>query len=242
MKCGRVNPILMMRARGINGPMFQRIAPDVCARSLGNFLGSVGGKTTPDKICPVFNGAGDWGSVGYVRCDVVYHDGEYYIADQDHTGSPTTEPGTGADWEDYWIPVVLFDPQAQLWASKTSIVAEAFEGDTAPIPAGFNLQSIDVDGSALVWTLAENPAAAWFTVHALGDGPMDHVEAAFDPTGLAVGLYETTLTITVPGAPESPLTIPIALTINPAGQFILTEAGGFLLTEGDDKVKQESST
>ena len=36
------------------------------------------------------------------RTSYVEHNGYYYKCIQDHTSSSTTEPGTGADWEDYW--------------------------------------------------------------------------------------------------------------------------------------------
>ena len=39
---GPVNRILMMRTRGLNGPFFQNVGNNVCARSLGNFIATGG--------------------------------------------------------------------------------------------------------------------------------------------------------------------------------------------------------
>jgi hypothetical protein len=62
----------------------------------------------------------------------------------------------------------------------------------------------------------------------------------FDPTGLADGEYTTDLIFTAAGATESPITIPVTLTIVPAGELVLLESGdGFILTEDDFFIQQE---
>ena len=45
MRCrGPLNPLVMFRARGLMGPIVQRVGSRVCVTSAGNFLGSVGGR------------------------------------------------------------------------------------------------------------------------------------------------------------------------------------------------------
>ena len=49
----------------------------------------------------------DWViSTDYDVSDTVLNDGACYICIQDHTSSSSDEPGTGANWEDYWEEVV----------------------------------------------------------------------------------------------------------------------------------------
>ena len=52
------------------------------------------------------------------RTSYVENDGYYYKCIQDHTSSSTTEPGTGADWEEYWESWDKTD-LADDWATAT---------------------------------------------------------------------------------------------------------------------------
>jgi len=52
------------------------------------------------------------------RTSYVENDGYYYKCIQDHTSSSTTEPGTGADWEEYWESWDKTD-LADDWATST---------------------------------------------------------------------------------------------------------------------------
>lgn len=46
---------------------------------------------------------GAWATAtDYEAGDVVQHDGSSYIAIAEHTSASASEPGTGADWDDYW--------------------------------------------------------------------------------------------------------------------------------------------
>ena len=53
------------------------------------------------------------------RTSYVENDGYYYKCIQDHTSSSTTEPGTGADWEEYWESWDKTD-LADDWTTATS--------------------------------------------------------------------------------------------------------------------------
>jgi len=53
------------------------------------------------------------------RTSYVEHNGYYYKCIQDHTSSSTTEPGTGADWAEYWESWDKTD-LADDWATSTA--------------------------------------------------------------------------------------------------------------------------
>ena len=51
---------------------------------------------------------GEWlTATAYVVDDAVYHDGSSYRAIAAYTSGASTEPGVGADWEDYWSVLAL---------------------------------------------------------------------------------------------------------------------------------------
>jgi len=237
----RINNILMMRARGLSGPFMQRTSMGY-VHTTGNYLGGVGGLLWPHLVNPAFVGEGDWvTATAYAEGDLVAHDGGYYLASQGHTSGATTEPGAGDDWEDYWTEVKLYSDTAEAFVLPSTLSLTVEEGSTAAVDRPLYLQSIDSSGAALSWTLAESPATAWVGADNLsGSGPMALSTVTFDPTGLADGEYTTDLVFTAAGAAESPITIPVTLTVAPVGEFVLLESGdGFILTEDDFFAQQE---
>lgn len=92
-------------------------------------LGSVllqGSQGPPGGIT---NWTGGWTtSTVYVTGDAVSNNGSSYVAIQNHTSGTTTEPGVGANWEDYWM--LLASPQ------QTSECLVTIDGSGYPIDVG----------------------------------------------------------------------------------------------------------
>ena len=239
----RVNRLVMLRARGFEGPFMQRIGGGRLVHTAGNFIGAVGGLLWPHVASPSgFIGEGDWlTATAYAEGDLVANDGRYFLASQAHTSGATTEPGVGADWEDNWTEVKLYSDTSEAFVLPSSLSASAEEGSTTAQTFALYLQSIDASGGSLSWTLAEDTGSAWLASDiASGNGPMGWATITIDPTGLADGDYTDGLVFTAAGASESPITIPVALTVAPAGEFVLLETGtDFILTEDDGFIETE---
>ena len=89
--------------------------------------------------------------------------------------------------------------------------------------------------------MEEDTNPAWLSSDiASGNGPMAWATITIDPTGLADGDYTDSLIFTAAGASESPITIPVSLTVTPTGEFVLLETGtDFILTEDDGFLETE---
>ncbi len=63
---------------------------------------------TPQPLPDYLTDEGAWSgsSVAYQADDVVSNDGAAWECIADHTSGVATEPGTGADWADYWSPLL----------------------------------------------------------------------------------------------------------------------------------------
>lgn len=238
-----VNRLVMLRARGLSGPFFQNVGGGRHVHTAGNFIGSIGGLLFPHIASPGgFAGEGDWlTATAYTEGDLVANDGRYFVASSDHTSGATTEPGVGAGWEDSWTEVKLYSSASEAFATPSRFDAAVKEGATVAQTFDLYLQSVDASGSALSWTLVEDTGSAWLEVSAgSGAGPMAWATVTVDPTGLADGEYTDALVFAAVGASESPITIPVTLTVVPEGELVMLESGdGFVLTEDEGFVQTE---
>ncbi len=106
--------------------------------------------------------------------------------------------------------------------------------------SGAGTLSWNVDDDA-DW-LDENPKSGEST------GEHDEVTVSVDITGLEGGIYNATITITAPGASNTPQTVPVQLTINSASEFIEIIEGDSIIIkqiDGDStitKMIDEKST
>ncbi len=93
---------------------------------------------------------------------------------------------------------------------------------TSPVPQNLNLTSSD--GSVLNWTAASNQSWLFFGANS---GTTASATNVFASGGIASvpGTYTGTVTLTAPGAANSPLLLPVTWTINPGPQLITN--GGF---------------
>jgi hypothetical protein len=63
--------------------------------------------STPQPLPSYLTDEGSWaGSTSYAQEDVVVNGGESYTCIADHTSGSLSEPGVGADWIDFWEPLL----------------------------------------------------------------------------------------------------------------------------------------
>lgn len=93
---------------------------------------------------------------------------------------------------------------------------------TSPVPKNLNITSSD--GSALNWTAASNQSWLFFSANS-GTTPSAINVFASGGVSSTPGTYTGTVTLTAPGAANSPLSIPVTWTVNPGSQLITN--GGF---------------
>ncbi|MBL8151928.1 MAG: hypothetical protein JNN15_18550, partial [Blastocatellia bacterium] len=75
------------------------------------------------------------------------------------------------------------------------------------------------------WTVSDN--ASWLTLNPTSGTAPSSTTASVDITGLAAGTYNATITVSGTGATNSPVSVPVTLTVNAAGG-----GGGELLVNG----------
>ena len=112
-------------------------------------------------------------------------------------------------------PVISIAPEALNFV--------ATEGDQNPAA-----QAVTVSNSGegtLTWAALESPDAGWLLLTNTSGGAGDAVTASIDISGLAAGTYETDIRISDPEASNSPVDVPVTLTVQAAqsGSDILAE-------------------
>ena len=117
----------------------------------------------------------------------------------------------------------------------------AAEGDSVPLQFVFDVTATDSDGNVRPFTVVESPDAPWLTLTQTATT----FTVTIDPSGLTQGVYATDLIVSSFDAAAEPIsgspkTIPVTLTILPAGAFILTETvPGFVLDENGEPIELE---
>ena len=121
-------------------------------------------------------------------------------------------------------PAILADPSSL-----------NFSASVGEDPANQTLDICNDGGHILNWTLADD--AAWLSVSPtngtnLGAEDCNFTEVAVDTTGLAEGTYHANITITAPGASNSPHVVPVTLnlgvpeiSVNPTSLTFTTSVG-----------------
>ena len=102
--------------------------------------------------------------------------------------------------------------EPSIGASPTSLSFAASAGGANP--ASQNLTITNTGAGTLNWSATDNQP--WLTVSpASGTAPSTST-ISVDTAGLAAGSYGATITLTAAGATNSPLTVPVTLTVTPA--------------------------
>jgi len=107
-----------------------------------------------------------------------------------------------------------------IWYDPTSFTFTATEG--GPNPANQSLGISNDGGDTLNWSVSDDADGGkdWLSLappSGTSTGETDDVTLSVDIGGMSAGSYSCTITIEDPGATNSPQTVPVSLTINPAG-------------------------
>lgn len=85
-------------------------------------------------------------------------------------------------------------------------------------PASQNILITNTGGGTLAWSAAESPEQTWLTLTGANGGSGAAVTVSVNITGMNAGSYSTNVRISDPGAGNSPVDVPVTLTItSPAG-------------------------
>jgi len=103
-------------------------------------------------------------------------------------------------------PVALAAP------SPASLVFGALPGNT-PAPQTLN---ITAGGASVAWAASISSGAPWLTIAASNTITPGVLTVSANPTGLAEGTYSATITLSAPGATNSPISIPVTLAVRTA--------------------------
>jgi regulation of enolase protein 1 (concanavalin A-like superfamily) len=97
--------------------------------------------------------------------------------------------------------------------SPSSLQVNAVAGTN---PANETIVVSNAGGGTLSYTIADD--ASWLScspVSGTSTGELDTIAVSYSTSGLAVGTYTATISITASGASNSPQTVPVTLTVNP---------------------------
>jgi len=111
------------------------------------------------------------------------------------------------------VPVTLVVTTAPITASPTSLSFSYTIGGTAPMPQGLNIDG----GSGLAFTAAPGAGASWLSVSPTSGNLTILLSVSVNPTSptkLTAGTYKSNIIVTAAGAPNSPLSIPVTLTVS----------------------------
>jgi hypothetical protein len=90
-------------------------------------------------------------------------------------------------------------------------------------PANQSLSISNTGGGTLSWSASDN--ATWLTLSPLSGTAPSTVTVSVSIAGLAAGTYNGTITITAAGATNSPVNVPVTLTVNAASAQLIVNGG-----------------
>jgi len=136
-------------------------------------------------------------------------------------------PGN-ADTTDQDFALVAYNategtPTPTIGVSPSSLSFTATEGGANP--ANQTVSITNTGGGTLNWTASDN--ATWLTISPTSGTAPSTLTASVNISGLTAGTYNGTITISATGATNSPVSVPVTLTVNPTGG-----CGGQLITNG----------
>ncbi len=137
-------------------------------------------------------------------------------------------PGN-ADTTDQDFALVVYNANAggptppTIGVSPTSLSFTATAGGANPANQGVNISN--TGGGTLSWTASDN--APWLSTGPASGTAPSILTASINIAGLAAGTYNGAITISATGATNSPVSVPVTLTVNPAGGAELITNGGF---------------
>jgi uncharacterized protein (TIGR03437 family) len=117
---------------------------------------------------------------------------------------------------------------ASIATSPAQLQFTGTEGGATPTPQTISLAG--ATGAALSWTAA--PSTSWLAVSPASGATPGNVSIAVNPTGMAAGVYDASVTITASGATNTPQTIPVTLWVLPALPTPQIYPGGIISASG----------
>ncbi|MEO6391699.1 MAG: hypothetical protein ABIP75_07590, partial [Pyrinomonadaceae bacterium] len=114
-------------------------------------------------------------------------------------------------------------PSPTIGVSPSSLSFSATAGGANP--AGQSLSITNTGGGTLNWTATSNQA--WLSIAAASGTAPSTPTVSVNITGLAAGTYNGAISISAVGATNTPVSVPVTLTVNPAGGGQLIVNGGF---------------
>ncbi len=127
-------------------------------------------------------------------------------------------PGN-ADTTDQDFALVAYNATAGGTTSPTIGISPSSFSFTATAgganPANQSLSVSNTGGGTLNWTASDN--ATWLTISPTSGTAPSTVTLSVNITGLAAGTYNGTVTVSATGATNTPVNIPVTLTVNPTG-------------------------
>jgi Subtilase family/Viral BACON domain len=92
-------------------------------------------------------------------------------------------------------------------------------------PANQTISITNTGSGTLIWTATEN--GSWLTINPTSGTAPSTLTASVNISGLAAGTYNASITISSAGATNSPVIVPVTLTVNATGGNELIVDGGF---------------
>ncbi|HXG91457.1 MAG TPA: S8 family serine peptidase [Blastocatellia bacterium] len=135
-------------------------------------------------------------------------------------------PGN-ADTTDQDFALVIYNAtsapptQPTIGVSPTSMSFTATAGGANP--ANQSLSITNTGGGTLNWTASDN--AAWLSVSPTSGTAPSTVTVSVNIAGLAAGTYSGTITISATGATNTPVNVPVTLTVNSASAELIVNGG-----------------
>jgi uncharacterized protein (TIGR03437 family) len=86
---------------------------------------------------------------------------------------------------------------------------------TTPAPVSLSISSTAITRNVVDFTPTVSPAESWLTVAGSGPTP-SALQVSVDPDGLAPGVYNASIVINAPGTANTPLVVPVSLTVKAA--------------------------
>jgi hypothetical protein len=137
-------------------------------------------------------------------------------------------PGN-ADTTDQDFALVIYNGSAGAPTSPTIGVSPSSFSFSATAgganPANQSLSITNTGGGTLNWTASDN--ATWLSVSPPSGTAPSTVTVSVNITGLAAGTYNGTITVSATGATNTPVNVPVTLTVNNPGGGQLITNGGF---------------
>jgi hypothetical protein len=135
-------------------------------------------------------------------------------------------PGN-ADTTDQDFAVVVYNATAgvpsspSIGVSPSSFSFSATAGGANPANQTLNISN--TGGGTLSWTATDD--ATWLTLSPTSGTAPSAVTLSVNTSGLAAGTYNGTITITAAGATNSPVSVPVTLTVNAVSAQLLINGG-----------------